>query len=181
MKNISKQNTSIFTSKSNVLKYLQNKISYSYIEKIFDFTVKEWNLNRDVILFEIQSNFPKQKIIVRSSAMGEDSEDNSQAGSYESILNINSNSKTQIFSAVSKVIKSYFDKNNFHDENQILIQTQTQNIISSGVVFTRTVDLGSPYYVINYEEGKSTIGVTHGTINQTIKILKNSTSKKILK
>ncbi len=93
MKNIPKQDVSIFQSKSNVLKYLKNRITDSYIEKIFDFTVKDWNLNQEKFLSEIQSNFPKQKIIVRSSAMGEDSEENSQAGSYESILNINSNSK----------------------------------------------------------------------------------------
>lgn len=181
MKNIPKQDVSIFQSKSNVLKYLKNRITDSYIEKIFDFTVKDWNLNQEKFLSEIQSNFPKQKIIVRSSAMGEDSEENSQAGSYESILNINSNSKTQIIAAISKVIQSYFDKHNLHDDNQILIQKQTQNIISSGVVFTRTIDSHSPYYVINYEKGQSTVGVTHGTINQTIKILKNSSSKKISK
>jgi len=175
------KNISIFTSKSNVLKYLQNKISHSHIEKIFDFTVKEWKLNENEILSEIESMFPKQKIIVRSSAMGEDSEENSQAGSYESVLNINTNSKPEIRYAISKVIKSYSNKNNFYNDNQILIQTQTQHIISSGVVFTRTIDYGSPYYVINYEEGQSTVGVTHGIINQTIKILKNSTSKKIPK
>ena len=181
MKNISKKSVSIFTSKSNVLKYLKSRVSNSYIEKIFDFTVKDWNLNKEKILTEIQSNFPKQKIIIRSSAIGEDSEEHSQAGSYESILNVNSNSKTQISSAISKVVQSYFDKNNSYEDNQILIQTQTQNITSSGVVFTRTIDFGSPYYVINYDDGRSTTSVTHGSINQTIKILKNSNSKKISK
>ncbi len=181
MKSIPKQNQSIFTSKSNVLRFLQNKVKYSSIEKIFDFTVGEWETNNDLILSKIRSNFSKRKVIVRSSAMGEDSEETSQAGSYESILNINSNSKKQLISAINQVIKSYFDKNNHNDKNQILVQTQTQNIISSGVIFTRTIDLGSPYYVINYEEGESTVGVTHGLISQTIKILKNSHISKIPK
>ncbi len=175
------KNLSLFTSKSNVLQFLQNKVKHSHIEKMFIFTVEEWNLDKDLILLTIQKIFLKDKIIVRSSAMGEDSEENSQAGSYESILNIKSNSKPELISSISKVIKSYIDKNNNNIKNQILIQTQTQNIISSGVVFTRTSDTGSPYFVINYENGESTVGVTHGSINQTIKILRNSKNKKILK
>jgi len=182
MNNLShKENLSLFTSKSNVLQFLQNKVRFSYIEEIFVFTVEEWNLDKNLILLKIHNKFLKEKIIVRSSAMGEDSEENSQAGSYESILNVKANSKSELVSSISKVIKSYVDKNNNNIKNQILIQTQTQNIISSGVVFTRTPDTGSPYFVINYENGESTIGVTHGSINQTIKILRNSKNKKILK
>jgi len=177
----SKKNSSLFTSKSNVLQFLQKKLKSSHIEKIFVFTVEDWNSDKNLILSKIQNNFLNKKIIVRSSAMGEDSEENSQAGSYESILNVKSNSKSDLVSSISKVIKSYVDKNNNNIQNQILIQTQTQNIISSGVVFTRTSDIGAPYYVINYEDGKSTVGVTHGSVNQTIKILRNSKNKKILK
>jgi phosphoenolpyruvate synthase/pyruvate phosphate dikinase len=176
-----KKNLSLFTSKSNVLQFLQKKVKCSHIEKIFVFTVEDWNFDRNLILSKIHNNFLNKKIIVRSSAMGEDSEENSQAGSYESILNVKSNSKSDLISSISKVIKSYTDKSNNNIQNQILVQTQTQNIISSGVVFTRTSDTGSPYYVINYEDGESTVGVTHGSVNQTIKILRNSKNKKILK
>ena len=35
-----------FTSKSNVLKFLQPKLKKSKIEKIFDFTVEEWKNNK---------------------------------------------------------------------------------------------------------------------------------------
>ena len=182
MNNLShKTNLSLFTSKSNVLQFLQKKLKNSHIEKIFVFTVEEWNFDKNLILSKIQKNFLNKKIIVRSSAMGEDSEENSQAGSYESILNVKSNSKSDLILSISKVIKSYADKNNDNVQNQILVQTQTENIVSSGVVFTRTSDTGSPYFVINYEDGESTIGVTHGSVNQTIKILRNSKNKKILK
>ena len=37
---ISSQN--LFTTKANVLKFLEFKIKNSNIEKIFDFTVEEW-------------------------------------------------------------------------------------------------------------------------------------------
>ena len=167
------QKVSIFTSKSNILKFLQSRLKYSKIERILDFTVDDWNKNKNQILQQVKSTFYKKKVIIRSSAIGEDSDYSSEAGSYESILNINSSSRTQLISAINKVIKSYAHKKNFNLKNQILIQTQAVDIITSGVIFSRTPDNGAPYYVINFEDGISTIGVTHGSVGNTIKIARH--------
>ena len=164
---------SVFTSKSNILKFLQSRLKYSKIERILDFTVDDWNKNKNQILQQVKSTFYKKKVIIRSSAIGEDSDYSSEAGSYESILNINSSSRTQLISAINKVIKSYAHKKNFNLKNQILIQTQAVDIITSGVIFSRTPDNGAPYYVINFEDGISTIGVTHGSVGNTIKIARH--------
>ena len=163
----------IFTSKSNVLKFLENKIKFSKIEKNYDFTIEQWNKNKKIIIKEISEKFKSKKIIIRSSAIGEDSLEKSEAGNYDSILNINSESTINVKNAINKVIKSYELKNNSNLNNQILIQTQTQNIKLSGVVMTHAGNLGAPYYVINYEVGPSSIGVTSGKIGSTIKIFKN--------
>jgi glutamine kinase len=177
-----KTHASIFTTKSNVLKLLKSKINFSKIEKIFDFTQSQWEKNQNQILDQVIKNFPNTKIIIRSSAIGEDSEENSNAGSYESILNVNSSSKQEISSAIQNVINSYKNKDNFNPKNQILVQTQSKNILYSGVIFSRSPDLGSPFYVVNYDVGDSTVGVTHGSINETIKfhrqINKNSLESK---
>ena len=164
------KNQSIFTSKSNVLKFLQGKVKFSKIEKLIDFTVDEWKNDKNNILYEIMNQFLDKKLIIRSSAAGEDTEESSAAGTYQSILNIYSNSKKDLTNSINSVINSYELKNNYNLNNQILIQTQSKNIIRSGVIFTRTSDSGSPYYVINYEDGTSTTGVTHGSVNKTIKI-----------
>ena len=164
---------SVFTSKSNILKFLQSRLKYSKIERILDFTVDDWNKNKNQILQQVKSTFYKKKVIIRSSAIGEDSDYSSEAGSYESILNINSSSRTQLISAINKVIKSYAHKKNFNLKNQILIQTQAVDIVTSGVIFSRTPDNGAPYYVINFEDGISTIGVTHGSVGNTIKIARH--------
>jgi len=156
------------------LKLLKDQLQFSKIEKIFYFTQIEWDQRKSEILNQIPNIFLKKKIIIRSSALGEDSSESSQAGSYESILNVNSNSESQLITAISSVIISYKEKQNNSPKNQILLQTQTIDIAVSGVCFTKTPDLGSPYYVINYEEGESTTGVTHGLVNQTIKILRSS-------
>ena len=117
-----------FTSKTNVLKFLQPKLKKSKIEKIFDFTVAEWKTGKKIILSKIKKQFKKGKIIIRSSAMGEDSIEKSNAGIYESILNVKVNDEKNIIKAVTSVIKSYSKNGNYDQNNQILIQSQTQNI-----------------------------------------------------
>ena len=170
----------LFKTKADTLKQLTELVKQSKIEKIYAFTVKEWQRSRISILKHISSNFNK-KIIVRSSAVGEDSTISSKAGSYESILNVNTSSKKEITNAINSVISSYEIKNNNDNDNQILIQNQTLNVVISGVIFTRTPDVGSPYFVINFEEGNLTTGVTKGSINNTVKIFRKINPKLISK
>jgi glutamine kinase len=86
----SEQNTN--KTKSETLSYLKPKIKKSTIEKIFVFTVKEWNDNKLEIINKISKRFTKT-IVIRSSVIGEDSLESSQAGNYTSVLGIKSQSK----------------------------------------------------------------------------------------
>ena len=166
-------NDEIFTSKANVLISLQKQITKSKIEQMFYFTVLDWNQNHTAILQDIKKIFNGSKhVIVRSSAKGEDSPNKSYAGTYESILNVSPQSSDSIQNAVESVITSYVNKGNKNLENQILIQNQASDIITSGVVFTRTPDIAAPYFVINFEEGGSTTDTTHGMSNNMIKIFR---------
>ena len=45
---------SIFTSKSNVLKFLKKQLKFSKIEPIFDFTVDDWKNDQENVLKEIK-------------------------------------------------------------------------------------------------------------------------------
>ena len=168
----------IFQSKASVLKLLQKNIQKSKIEKILDFTVEEWREKPIFFLETIQRDF-SDLIIIRSSAIGEDSIENSQAGNYQTLLNIDSQSKKSVKKAINSVIKSYENKKNFNLKNQILIQNQTLNIHTSGVIFSCTPEMGSPYFVINFESNGSTDGVTKGIVNNTIKIFRNVNSKNL--
>lgn len=169
----------VFTTKANTLQFLQQKLQKSKIEKLYSFTIRDWEKNSSDIINHIAKNFDSKKIIIRSSAIGEDSIETSQAGTYESVLNVSSRSKTQIKKAIMIVIQSYRKKNNDDLSNQVLIQHQSDEIISSGVVFTKIPETGSSYYVINYEKGNSTTGVTKGLVNETIKIFKKTPLHKI--
>ena len=121
---VTKQNQSdfIFDSKANVLKSIKNLIKKSEIEDIYVFKVSDWKKDKKKILTEIQKLF-SSKIIIRSSAIGEDSLEKSEAGKYLSILNINSISKISVTNGIENVIESYMKNSNFLN-NQILIQTQ---------------------------------------------------------
>ena len=167
-----------FSSKANTLEFFYKKIKKSKIEKLISFSVEEWSKKKNTILNKVKQNF-SGKIIVRSSARGEDSLDTSQAGKFQTIFNIKPTEKNEIKNAVNQIINSYITKGRDDKLNQVLIQKQTLNSKTSGVIFTKTPDNGSPYYVINYEDGDSTDSVTKGIIGNTIKIHNKTPRNKI--
>jgi len=162
----------LFSTKATTLEFLKKNVKKSKIEKLYYFNVDDWQNNQKQILKIIQANFHTSYIIVRSSALDEDSFTGSRAGYYDSILDVNPKSKKSILSAINHVIKSYKKSNNPSGQNQILVQKQAKDISYSGVLFTKTPSDGKPYYVINYEHGSSTDSVTKGEISQSIKIFK---------
>ena len=110
---------------------------------------------------KIQETFRKKSLIVRSSAISEDGFLSSSAGMYTSILDIKSTNFIDLKKAINKVIKSYPDKN---DNNEVLVQPMLKNVLISGVVFTRSLQNGAPYYTINYDDiSGSTESITSGT------------------
>ena len=169
---IGSKNNEYTTTKSNVLKFIQKKARLSKIEKIYDFRVIDWLEDPANILNKIRSRFKSKYVIVRSSALGEDSMDESLAGTYETIQNVKPSSRKMLKSAINSVIKSYQNKGNLNNNNQILIQNQTSGIVKSGVIFSRSESSGKPYYTINYEIGTATDGVTKGKINNVVKIFR---------
>jgi len=173
-------NNDFHRSKSYVLEFLSKNLKHSKIEKLFYFQIQEWENNRSKILADIQKKFSKP-IIVRSSAIGEDSINSSDAGLYQSIQNVNPKSKKSVIESIETVIDSYKKKQNINPQNQVLIQTQSRNIITSGVIFSRTPDMGSPYYVINYEDGNTTDGVTKGVVNNSVRIFRKTNLNRLPK
>ena len=168
----------LFTTKANTLEFFKLKIKKSKIEESYSFRVEEWIKNKELILNNIKKSFSK-KIVVRSSAIGEDSFNESEAGKFKTILNVNPTKRKNVTETIEQVIKSYGMKGKQNKLHQILIQNQTLNSITSGVIFTKTLENGSPYYVINFEEGTSTDSVTKGISGNTIKIY-NKISEKLI-
>lgn len=139
-------------TKAEVIEILNSKSRSFEIEDFFYFTVADWRTDCRNIVTKIQKIFSCRNIVVRSSATNEDSESCSMAGYYTSCLGVSPAERKQIKRAVETVVNS-FCKAGFSDsKNQVLVQSQTKNVVSSGVVFTRHMGTNAPYYIINYDE-----------------------------
>ena len=123
---------------------------------------------------------------MRSSSSHEDSLETSNAGHYESVLNVDPSSYEEVINAIERVRKSYHyanpdtsQENYDDDDEQILIQSQTQDVTLSGVIFTREIQASKPYYVINYDASGSTDTVTSGGRSSVVYIAHDADMKEI--
>jgi len=155
-------------TKAESLDLLKKKARSFSIEQLYYFSINEWRQYSKGIINNIQS-IQSSYLIVRSSALNEDSKNCSMAGCYSSKLWVKSKSIAEIKNAVESVIASYEKQSNFNLKNQILVQSQTENVKISGVVLTRDINTGSPYYIINYDDTSGrTDTVTSGLDNKVI-------------
>lgn len=151
----------ILGTKAKTLESLRKLVGKSEILEQISFKVKEWYDDDKKIYNRICEKYKDKFIVVRSSSLNEDSWETSNAGKFESCLNIEVNNKLEVYEAIKKVINSYNSKN---EEDEVLIQEYVNNSIMSGVLFTRHIDDFSPYYVINYDDKSGlTDTVTGGT------------------
>lgn len=139
------------------------------VPKVEYFSVEDWKTNQKAILERIKSSFyDSEYLAIRSSAISEDTSEHSMAGAFDSVLNVETRSEKSVIGAIRKVIDSYDDSL----QNQVLIQPMIRNALLSGVIMTKVLDDGSPYYVINYDDSSgATDTVTNGlSINKTVYI-----------
>ena len=152
-----------FGTKAETLKKLENKLQYSKVLEQFKFTVKDYENNPDLIVNTIQSSLNSEKLVIRSSALNEDTHDSSMAGNYESILNIIRTNKSAVLNAIDQVIESYLKGRQVKNlYNQVLVQPQIEEVQMSGVAFTKDLETSAPYYTINYDVSEKTDSITSG-------------------
>lgn len=145
-------------TKAETLKKIYGHIKTAKVLPQFIFTVRDWQDRREDIVSEFLKLSWNISVIVRSSALNEDTQIQSQAGKYESISNVSGINEFR--AAVEQVIASYDDINL---KNQVLVQPMLQNVAICGVAFTLDPNTGGNYYVINYDRTGSTSAVTSGS------------------
>lgn len=157
----------VFGSKAETLHRLKPFIKKSFVCDQIYFDLSEWMLSRNSIIEKIQNKF-EEKIIVRSSSLDEDSWSNSMAGSFLSIKDVDPSNQKKLIKSIEEVINSY-SKNDSKPNlsNQVLIQPYIKNVSVSGVVFSKTLEDGAPYYCLSYDHlSGDTDRVTSGNSNQ---------------
>ena len=150
-------------TKANSLK----KIRYIYkniVPFFLFFEKKKYLKNKSLYIKKITTYF-KDDIIIRSSALNEDSLKESKAGYYDSYIV----QKDKFFSLETKINKLISKLKNKDD--QILIQKYIKNPEIAGVIFTKDKTTNSHYYDINYDTSKKSNLITSGKYNPTIKSL----------
>lgn len=150
-------------SKAETLERLQGRLRAAQVLPQLRFTVSEWQQNPTAVLAQLQAqSWSQQALIVRSSALQEDSEQASLAGHFSSILNVTG--EQALSTAIEEVIRS-FEQFGQGAEQQIFVQPMLNEITLSGVAFSRDPNTGSPYLVINYDNSGSSDSVTSGRSN----------------
>jgi phosphohistidine swiveling domain-containing protein len=169
MTDIRERPLAVFKSKAETLQLLSVLLQQSSVEELHAFSQADWERDHGTVISSIQDVFGGKTIIVRSSALAEDTVDSSNAGYFESILGVDSANPEAIHTAVRAVVMSYIQKDCGHPDNLVLVQAQTMDAVCSGTILTRDYN-GAPYYVINYSE-EDTASVTSGRQSKSIKIL----------
>ncbi|MGN0394685.1 MAG: PEP-utilizing enzyme [Coprococcus sp.] len=165
--------TKIMGTKADTLKYLSEKVSKSSIEKMYIITCSEYMADKEKSVDKINKFFNGRHIVIRSSSSNEDGERSSNAGHYDSILDINPDDKKAVMAAVDTVVKSYERDIEDVSGEQVLIQGMLTDITYSGVVFSRELKCNRPYYTITYD-CQSTDAVTSGRAGKTVYISRNA-------
>jgi hypothetical protein len=137
-----------FGTKAKTLSALRNRVTKSNFCDQIEIDVAEWANNRGQIVDTVTNAFAHRMLAVRSSAAGEDAMSDSQAGVNLSLIGIPSTTP-ELAAAIDQVFDSYRTSSS---DDQVLVQPMVADVAVSGVVLTRDLDSGSPYYVINYDD-----------------------------
>jgi phosphoenolpyruvate synthase/pyruvate phosphate dikinase len=168
------KNTLYFSSKAKTLDMLRPYLLTAKILPIFRFTIKEYFTDKLLLISKVSQQF-NTNLIVRSSSVNEDNEKTSNAGGFDSVMNVKSDNATSLKQAIDKVADSYGC--NISDNDEIFIQPMLKNVELAGVIFSADIDTLSDYYIVNYDESGSTDSVTSGQSNnlQTFVSFKSNT------
>ncbi|MDR2397063.1 MAG: NTP transferase domain-containing protein [Puniceicoccales bacterium] len=149
----------ILTTKAQTLHTLRHRITKAKIAEQVHFSVQEWQNNRQAIRDILKQTFGEKLLVVRSSSLQEDGFSKANAGKFTSVADVQNND-ADLTRAVETVIASYGQA--ITPEDQILVQPMLQNVDACGVIFTRTLNYGAPYYIVNYDI-ENTTAITSGT------------------
>ena len=154
-----------FGTKAETLECLRGRPRLPrFCEQTF-FSVADWSDRRDSLIKKIVAAFDCDHLVVRSSTLVEDGVNGSMAGAFLSLVGVPRESAA-LAEAVDRVISRYGRAEN---RDQVLVQPKLESVAISGVVMTRDLETGAPYYVINYDDFSGrTDSVTGGAESKTI-------------
>ncbi len=164
-----------FGTKAETLANLQGLLTMGCLCEQVIVEMPDWSADPEGLTAAILARLGDGPLIVRSSARAEDSYDNSLAGAYLSVADVPPNKDT-LTAAISDVFASY---SNAVADDQVLVQPMLNNVALSGVVLTRDLDTGSPYYVVNYDDCSGRTDTVTGGRESTTMLIRRSTQESL--
>lgn len=155
-----------FGSKAETLARLRNRLGGDHFCDQFVVSLEHWRRDAEGLVEQCLMTITAEQLAVRSSALAEDTADSSMAGAFHSVLGVAANPGS-LRKSIEDVIDSYGASRS--EADQVLIQPMIHDVAISGVIVTRDLDSGAPYYVINYDDitGR-TDSVTGGSASKTV-------------
>lgn len=152
-------------TKAEVLSRIGARLTTARVLDVLYFSVERYRTDAASVLERVAA-LGAPRLVVRSSALREDSRTASMAGVYTSVLDVDAANAAGLESAIERVIASYAGGR----DDQVLVQPMLANAAVSGVIMSRDLEHGSPYYVINYDdESGRTDSITGGKgVNKTV-------------
>ena len=148
----------VLKGKARALSSLKGQLKKSIIGEQLLIEYNFWKKFPDESLDKIKASF-NSNIVIRSNANEEDNWNTSNAGRFETVLNVDRLNYKEVSKALNKVFNSY---EKIGENSEVLIQKYVSNVKLSGVLFCCDLNTGSPYFSINYDLSNSTDTVTSG-------------------
>lgn len=147
-----------FGTKAETLARLSPLLRSAKVLPLEFFTVEQWREAPERVLARVRSKpWARGPLVVRSSVLSEDRDGESQAGRFDSQLNVNG--ETELRGAVDAVIDSFGTPD---PEDQVLVQPLLSGAVASGVASSCDPGPEAPYRLVNWSEGSDTTVVTVG-------------------
>ena len=147
-----------FSTKAKTLANIGTLTNVNFSQYIL--TMKEWKEKRPDFIQRIKELLGNGPFAVRSSHGDEDKYKKSNAGKYDSLLNV---SFCDLEEAVETVIQSYSKSERVYPETEVLVQEMVKDIYLSGVALSHDPNTSAPYRIINWSDGFDTTSITGGT------------------
>ena len=142
----------VFSGKGRTLEQIGPLIRSGTVLDQVRFSAGEWLGGNESIIADIQRSFANVDVVVRSSAFAEDGLDGSLAGRFASVLDVPTAEAKRLSLAVDQVVESFrSDGREIHNLDEVLVQQSLSDLEASGVLLTRDMETGAPYYVINID------------------------------
>lgn len=146
----------MFKSKARTLIDLTDNLENAIVLPVVLVTYKNYLANSRYAFEQVKTL--GEKLIVRSNSRHEDGKSSSNAGVFESVLNVN-NHPDPLNIAIKEVFDSY---GSVTSDDEVFIQPMLESVDVAGVAFSHDQSSGAPYFVINASTSGDTDSVTSG-------------------